>query len=925
MITVTLPAVYDPVTETTVSPVYHYGYDANGNQTSIVDPLGRTTVFTYDTQGHETSRTLPIGVSTTSDSTDFVEHKYYDADGRLSYEVSFEGVVTSYVYDDSQGSGGRLVQKKFFTNLTAYNNGSGTPSEIVVYEYDAFGRQVEVIQDEDGNLSTTTDQLVTNNAYNLSGNLVMVASPEGVIHYEFDPVTGLHTQTWTASDTTTTVANATTDTHYAYDTLGRLTEVTQDRRNGSAITAESTDYVYDLLGNLKQERLPNGVVSDYTYDSLNRLELLKQFNDTDADGVQDVGENLLSQYDYELLADGKRSGVVETDDADNVTTIDWVYDNIGRLTEEQYDSYDNALDFTADYVYDLVGNRLTKTVDKGNDNTIDETVTSTYDANDRLLTEAKDVAGTDDDRFTVYEYGTGNVATQQTSKVVHQGLDDTGTVVESTVYEYNLQGRMSKTEVDSDGDGNLEERYEYTYDSDGIRVSQTVTTDTDNDGSLEDETPVVTKYLNDKQNPTGYSQVLEERDVAGITIKTYKVGLTIISQQGSAIYGGAVLYLLKDGHGSTRMLVDATGQVVNSGGLQVFRYDAFGNRLDSVTALTSILYSGEQTDATGLQYLRARYYDPNTGRFNRLDPFAGRMNDPLTLHKYLYCHGDGINGIDPTGMWMYAFPTVHKDIVDEALRNVGIPVGNQLFVQGIHEGVCWNDRPDGIDIFAAAYVVKGRGIQSVFPATYQNDFSTKQYIHGLVPYFNWRRVEWTVDRMRDEIERWIKNCYLASDPGPSLGPRIDTYSCGLELGKALHTLADIYCQSHVTRQEVGDQVGAIWRFQDYGVQDPTKHAKADHREGNEKYYRAAVKVSTQFLQDWLDGANWDNVVRKWLCGEGSTIGPLSLAPGAQYGGTAWIYKRDPERNPLNSLILLPCVLNCPTLGGAVDVGGFAVC
>jgi len=50
-----------------------------------------------------------------------------------------------------------------------------------------------------------------------------------------------------------------------------------------------------------------------------------------------------------------------------------------------------------------------------------------------------------------------------------------------------------------------------------------------------------------------------------------------------------------------------------------------------------------------MQYLRARYYDPATGRFNRLDPFFGELLDPLSLHKYLYVHGDPIQGIDPTG------------------------------------------------------------------------------------------------------------------------------------------------------------------------------------------------------------------------------------------------------------------------------------
>jgi RHS repeat-associated protein len=81
--------------------------------------------------------------------------------------------------------------------------------------------------------------------------------------------------------------------------------------------------------------------------------------------------------------------------------------------------------------------------------------------------------------------------------------------------------------------------------------------------------------------------------------------------------------------------------------------DAYGNALNftPAAALTSLLYSGEIFDqCTEMQYLRARYYNPASGTFNRLDPFSGRMQDPRSLHKYLYVHGDPVQGIDPTGL-----------------------------------------------------------------------------------------------------------------------------------------------------------------------------------------------------------------------------------------------------------------------------------
>jgi YD repeat-containing protein len=59
-------------------------------------------------------------------------------------------VVTQLVYDDGTHRTGRLVEKKFFDNLVAYNNGAGTPTETVAYTYDAFGRRVSTTHQHSG-------------------------------------------------------------------------------------------------------------------------------------------------------------------------------------------------------------------------------------------------------------------------------------------------------------------------------------------------------------------------------------------------------------------------------------------------------------------------------------------------------------------------------------------------------------------------------------------------------------------------------------------------------------------------------------------------------------------------------------------------------------------------------------------------------
>ncbi len=89
-----------------------------------------------------------------------------------------------------------------------------------------------------------------------------------------------------------------------------------------------------------------------------------------------------------------------------------------------------------------------------------------------------------------------------------------------------------------------------------------------------------------------------------------------------------------------------------AGARQIFNYDAYGNAVgfNLNAAATTLLYNGQQTDAaTGLQYLRARYYQANTGTFTSLDPYAGNPSSPQSYNKYLYTQGDPVNGFDPTG------------------------------------------------------------------------------------------------------------------------------------------------------------------------------------------------------------------------------------------------------------------------------------
>jgi|GEM_PF-1785395 len=75
-----------------------------------------------------------------------------------------------------------------------------------------------------------------------------------------------------------------------------------------------------------------------------------------------------------------------------------------------------------------------------------------------------------------------------------------------------------------------------------------------------------------------------------------------------------------DGLGSLR-------QMINSAGVPQYltSYDPFGSPFEAYNAVAnpSIGFTGQMTDDNGLQYLRARYYDPSVGQFLSQDPVMG--------------------------------------------------------------------------------------------------------------------------------------------------------------------------------------------------------------------------------------------------------------------------------------------------------------
>jgi RHS repeat-associated protein len=98
-----------------------------------------------------------------------------------------------------------------------------------------------------------------------------------------------------------------------------------------------------------------------------------------------------------------------------------------------------------------------------------------------------------------------------------------------------------------------------------------------------------------------------------------------------------------DGVGSVSSLTDTTGALA-----QTYTYDSFGNTTNSSGSLTNFFrYTGREFDTeTNIYFYRARYYDPNIGRFLSEDPLRFGPGDP---NFYDYVSNNPVLYRDPSG------------------------------------------------------------------------------------------------------------------------------------------------------------------------------------------------------------------------------------------------------------------------------------
>jgi RHS repeat-associated protein len=603
-----------------------YQYDSKGDRTAIIDPLNGPnypTTFTYDAMSRLLSITYPDGstagftydirgrrISATDQDGNTTQYSYDNAD-RLTAVAEANGNTTQYSYDtednllsitDANGNTtqfaynarGWVTQTTFPSTLTeSYNydlvgnllSKTDRKGNTIQYVYDALYRLTQKVY---------PDQTSVEYAYDLAGKVLQVSDPTGSYGFAYDNMGRLigtstqyaflpglsYTNGYTydaASNRKSLTAPDGSITTYGYDTLNRL--------NGLANSwAGSFGFSYDVLSRRTQLTRPNGVDTSYSYDALSHLlSVLHQAGSTTLDGeiyTYDAAGNRLSKNDLE---------------ADVVSN--YTYDNIYQLLQvaQQNEScspgphglrcrLDPGFTTTEAYTYDTVGNRLSSL----------SAASYNYNSSNELVSTS----------FGSYSYdANGNTLSDASGRS----------------FTWDFENRLIQAVVPGTNGGTTT----FKYDPFGRRIYK--------------QSPSFTgSFLYDGSN------LIETLNASGSEVASYANGGDL-DQPYAELRSGTVSYYEQDAANSVTSLSNSTGALADT-----YTYDSYGNVTNSTGTLRNpFQYTGRELDSeTGLNYNRARYYNSATGRFISEDPlsFGGGPN------SYAYVGNNPTNFIDPIGL-----------------------------------------------------------------------------------------------------------------------------------------------------------------------------------------------------------------------------------------------------------------------------------
>ena len=553
-------------------------------------------IYAHDALDRMTSTTMPkSGTSTYA----------YDTLGRLSSRQHPDASgATTYKYDDL----GRL---RFSQDARQKAAGTGNAIEKITFTvYDDFGRVTRV-----GEAAATFSSLDPESSYAFEAGSTSWRSR---MTYDDDLVASgpnyAQGRLTKVEENTDADADAEVRHHYAYDHLGnvRVKRVEIEGLTGT----RTVEYIHDLAGRVTRLIYPDGAQARYAYDGAGRLaRVWDAQGNTLAAYTHTAAGNIGTHIVGHAVGDGIVTGTYAYNAREWVTgidypgkfTIDQQYDNVGNVSSQNYRRAPSESLKSAAYAYDNLHRLTGFDLDGGA-----HTRSYAYDRNGNITRVTTNGADTH------YSYN---------SRTTPNRLDfvlGAGNSFQS--YAYNENGWTTSV-----GDSPVTYDYRglttghgtaaYLIGPDRRRVKKTVGT-------------AVTYYLRGAGGT-----VLAEYTGQALSAKYVYAG----SRRIARIAGDNHSYYLADHLGSTRSLVDESGTVTAA-----YDYWPYGKILASSGAgATHFRFTGHERDSeSGLDYMLARSYANDIGRFLRPDPMQGEYPG---LSPYAYANNNPLKYVDPDG------------------------------------------------------------------------------------------------------------------------------------------------------------------------------------------------------------------------------------------------------------------------------------
>lgn len=621
-----------------------YEYNAGGRLVSQIGPLGNApggtpsadrTQYTYDAAGNRTTTRDPLGKSSVTT---------YDGDGRVTQQKAPGGAVTSYEYDPG-GHVSKVTDPLGAVTQYTYNN-LGQLTKTSTPKGGEYSREYTIAGDP---LSVTTPSgKKTTYSYDANGQLTNKALPTGSIAYTIDSA---------GRNTLVNYSDSTPDVSTSYDKLGRplvsaangaQSKFTYDKSGRpTTITRGSGTftYEYDADGRLVNRKYPDGRSQSYTWNDQGQPA---------STIMNSAGVSNSAAFAYDVA--GRVTSVARS----NGPTTTFAYDAVGGMTSNatkngsttvaaQSISWDNAgrpsvatttvggSTKSSIYGYDLAG-QLTSVCSPTSGSTCASsapTTTYAYDQNgNRTSTSDPSVGQTastydTDDQLTQSTTSTG--ATTTYAYTNNGALASASSPSGTSTYSYGLDGNLYNAKTES-GDS-----YAFVYDDSGNRV------ETRRNGTS------ISKWVWDSVNPNAVR-------IAETGATTHRWFQDPLSSVASAISdtssAGEATWLIPDFQSS----IIATAKT--SGSTGTAQYDPFGQALSSTGSMTTqpMRFHGQYFDTNlSLYDMRARDYQPSTGRFTDVDPAPLQAGKPFTS-TYGYASNQVTTLNDPSGACPWCIP-----------------------------------------------------------------------------------------------------------------------------------------------------------------------------------------------------------------------------------------------------------------------------